>query len=334
MDPSALANANPATAIWVHAVVFFLMGSCIGSFLNVVAFRLPRGLSLLTPPSFCPACNQPIAASDNLPIIGWLLLRGRARCCGAPISARYPLGEALTGVVWAVTAALHALPARGPATDAAELTLWLTVASMLVAASFIDYDHRYLPDAITLGGCALAVAASAALPFLHPWAVERFPAVNPHLVAGLYSFASLFVTMGALMLLVAIGNLACRRALAKARKEDPEADTVLGFGDVKLMAFFGALFGLTGAAVIFFLGALYGAVFGSVLKLRSGAVPPPAPGAPALSFWARLAARWETGSSVMPLGPCLCAAALSWLWARPQLTALAQWWLGLCFGTD
>lgn len=332
MDPSALASPSPAAIVATHAVVFFLLGSCVGSFLNVVAFRLPRGLSLLRPPSFCPACDRPIAASDNLPIIGWLLLRGRARCCGAPISARYPLGEALTGLAWAVTAALHALPARGPAIDAAELTLWLTVAAMLIAASFIDYDHRYLPDAITLGGCVLAVAASAALPFLHPWAVARFPAVNPHLVAGLYSLTALFATWGALLVLTAIGNLACRRALEKAQREDPEADTVLGLGDVKLMAFFGALFGLTGAAVIFFLGAVYGAVFGSALKLRSGVVPPPPPGAPAPSFWARLAARWESGDSVMPLGPCLCAAALTWLWAKPQLSALAARWLAFCFG--
>jgi leader peptidase (prepilin peptidase)/N-methyltransferase len=108
---------------WTHLAILagfaFVLGSSIGSFLNVVIHRLPRGESLVRPPSRCPRCGSKIAARDNVPVLGWLLLRGRCRCCAAPISARYPLVEATTGLAFTLAALLatagsHSLFDRDP----------------------------------------------------------------------------------------------------------------------------------------------------------------------------------------------------------------------------
>jgi len=138
------------------------LGLVFGSFLNVVIYRLPRGESLSHPPSRCPGCGKPIRIYDNIPVLGWLLLRGRARCCRIRISVRYPLIEALGGLLaWAIVRMIiFELP---------DETVWwkvvlifsayLALALGLLAASFIDLDHMYLPDQITLGGAALGFAS-------------------------------------------------------------------------------------------------------------------------------------------------------------------------------
>ncbi|MEP7050692.1 MAG: prepilin peptidase [Pseudomonadota bacterium] len=138
------------------------LGLVFGSFLNVVIYRLPRGESLSHPPSRCPGCGKPIRVYDNIPVLGWLLLRGRARCCKIRISVRYPLIEALGGLLaWAIVrVVIFELP---------DETVWwkvvlifaayLALALGLLAASFIDLDHMYLPDEITLGGAALGFAS-------------------------------------------------------------------------------------------------------------------------------------------------------------------------------
>ena len=145
-------------------VVAVVLGLLFGSFLNVVIYRLPRGESLSYPGSRCPGCGEPIRIYDNIPVLGWLLLRGRARCCKIRISARYPLIEALGGLLaWAIVRAIiFELP---------EETVWwrvvlvfalyLALALGLLAASFIDLEHMYLPDPITLGGTALGFASVA-----------------------------------------------------------------------------------------------------------------------------------------------------------------------------
>lgn len=120
-----------------------LLGLAVGSFLNVVAHRVPAGLSLSRPPSRCPACSAPIRARHNIPVLGWLVLRGRCADCGAPISVRYPLVEALTGVLfvlvtWRLADQLWALPAY----------LYFTAAG--IALALIDLDHRRLPNSIVL----------------------------------------------------------------------------------------------------------------------------------------------------------------------------------------
>lgn len=129
------------------------LGLCIGSFLNVVIARWPEGRSVVTPPSACPRCGRPIAWYDNVPLLSFLLLRGRCRQCRAPIAWRYPLVEALTGALFALVAWTRGLSAELPA------ALFLTAA--LVAITAIDLDHQLIPDVITLPGIVVGLAASA-----------------------------------------------------------------------------------------------------------------------------------------------------------------------------
>jgi leader peptidase (prepilin peptidase) / N-methyltransferase len=132
-----------------------LAGMLIGSFLNVVAWRLPRGESLVRPRSRCPRCETPIRPYDNVPILSWLLLRGRCRTCGVGISARYPAVEA-------ATAALYAAVAIGRH-GALDIVLGLLLVTALVPIALIDLDRRIIPNKITLPASVAAVAAAAVL---------------------------------------------------------------------------------------------------------------------------------------------------------------------------
>lgn len=135
------------------AVLAFIGGAIIGSFLNVVAYRLPRGESLSRPGSRCPSCQTPIKPYDNVPVLSWLLLRGRCRACGAHISARYPLVEAITGLLCAAV-----VIAKGADEDA-----WLGLAFVLVLVPIvlIDLDVRLIPNRLTLIGSIAAVVITA-----------------------------------------------------------------------------------------------------------------------------------------------------------------------------
>jgi leader peptidase (prepilin peptidase)/N-methyltransferase len=135
------------------AVLAFIGGAIIGSFLNVVAYRLPRGESLSRPGSRCPSCQTPIKPYDNIPVLSWLLLRGRCRACGAHISARYPLVEAITGLLCAAV-----VIAKGADEDA-----WLGLAFVLVLVPIvlIDLDVRLIPNRLTLIGSIAAVVITA-----------------------------------------------------------------------------------------------------------------------------------------------------------------------------
>ncbi|MEA2269719.1 MAG: leader peptidase (prepilin peptidase) / N-methyltransferase [Solirubrobacteraceae bacterium] len=130
-------------------------GLLVGSFLNVVAYRLPRGESLVHPRSRCPGCGAPIAPYDNVPVLSWLLLRGRCRRCGAPISPRYPLVELATGVLYA----LVVLVADAPV----DVALGLLLVTALVPITLIDLERRLIPNRITLPAAIAAVAAGVLL---------------------------------------------------------------------------------------------------------------------------------------------------------------------------
>jgi leader peptidase (prepilin peptidase) / N-methyltransferase len=136
------------------AVFLFLAGLLIGSFLTVVAHRVPLGESVVGGRSLCPACGAQIAAHDNVPVLSWLVLRGRARCCGETISARYPLTELVTALLYAAVAiAFHA--------DLEQLALGLVFVSVLVAVTVTDLERRIIPNRILLVGAATAVAITA-----------------------------------------------------------------------------------------------------------------------------------------------------------------------------
>ena len=143
--------------------VFFVLGTIVGSFLNVCVHRLPLGQSVVTPPSACPQCGDRIPWFLNIPILSWLVLRGKCRGCGTKISPRYLLVEALTGAlfaaVWVTRGDLEAPLGSG----LAALALCLMVSGLIVA-TFIDFEHFIIPDSITLGGMAAGFLASAAAP--------------------------------------------------------------------------------------------------------------------------------------------------------------------------
>ncbi len=163
----------------VFIIFLFLLGACIGSFLNVVVWRLPRGISLVTPPSHCPKCQHPLAWYDNLPVIGWILLAGKCRYCKQPISIRYPIIEAVTGLLFVfyyVMFFMHGIGPRADVTDAAGqilasyrfttlnehwpiFGLYLFLLSGLLAASLIDAELFVIPIEIPwlIAGVAILV---------------------------------------------------------------------------------------------------------------------------------------------------------------------------------
>lgn len=136
------------------AVLAFCGGLIAGSFVTVVAHRVPRGESIVGPRSRCPACGAQIAAYDNVPVLSWLVLRGRARCCGAAISPRYPLTELALGALYAATVLVLW-------DDPAEIVSGLVLVTVLVAVTLTDLERRIIPNRILLVGALLAVAIAA-----------------------------------------------------------------------------------------------------------------------------------------------------------------------------
>jgi len=153
-----------------------LLGATVGSFLNVVIHRVPRGESVVTPRSRCPSCRTEVSPRDNVPVLSWLALRGRCRHCGEPISGRYPLVELLTAVVFAAVALV-----RGVDTD---LVLELPFAAVLISVGAIDLEHRKVPNVITAPAAVWAVAAAAV------FQTGQLPEL---LIAGAAAFAALLL---------------------------------------------------------------------------------------------------------------------------------------------
>lgn len=140
----------------MEAITFAgVLGAIVGSFLNVVSYRLPRHESLISPASHCPKCGTPVKPYDNIPILSWLLLRGRCRSCAAPISPRYPLVEALTAALCVGAVLAH--------TSASGIALSIALILLVVPAALIDLEHRIIPNRLTALGAVLALAIGLAL---------------------------------------------------------------------------------------------------------------------------------------------------------------------------
>ena len=162
----------------IEIVAAGILGALIGSFLNVVAWRLPRGESLLSPGSHCPACDAPVKPYDNLPVVSWLVLRGRCRNCKAKISPRYPLVELLTAVAFAAVVAANGLDE--------DLILELPFVTALIALAAIDFDHKLLPNKIVYPLAAYGLIATLL--------VDRDDLVE-NLIAGAGAFTFLFLAL-------------------------------------------------------------------------------------------------------------------------------------------
>ena len=225
------------------------LGLAFGSFLNVVIYRLPRGESLSHPPSRCPGCGKAIRIYDNLPVLGWLLLRGRARCCKIRISARYPLIEAMGGLfAWAIVRAIiFELPDETLWWKVVLLfALYLALALGLLAAAFIDLDHMYLPDPITIGGAVLGI-------------------VSVPLRGGRFQDALLGALLGFLLVWLPFDFL-----YGKLRGLPG-----MGLGDAKLVMLAGAWFGWQGAVFALLGGAVQATVVALAVYLARGRIDEP-----------------------------------------------------------
>ena len=234
---------------WFFRVIAVAFGLIWGSFLNVVIHRVPRGMSVVRPGSTCPACGKPIRAWHNIPLFGYLLLGGKASCCKAKLSPRYPLVEAIGGVL--ALAILESVVFRlGPTTTVerglAVFVADLALALALTAAAFIDLEHMYLPDAITIGGAVLGVATSSfrGLSFLES------------LLGAVAGFGIIYVPFVVLY--------------SKIRGK-----VGMGLGDAKLLALAGAWFGWGGALIVLGAGAIQGTIATLAVLLFRGKIEEP-----------------------------------------------------------
>lgn len=222
-----------ALAPWFFPLWVGLTGACVGSFLNVCIYRIPQNESVVTPRSHC-GCGRPIAWYDNIPVLSWFILRGKARCCGRPFSFRYPAIELLTAALFV---ACWLLFPPGKALAGAVLC------SIVICAHFIDHDHMIIPDVFTLGGAAAGLLLSLLLPSLHGQTHEI--GMIAGMRAGFDAVLGLFVG-SALILWIALF------AEVLFRKE------AMGFGDVKYLGALGAFVGWEGTVFAMFGGAVLG----------------------------------------------------------------------------
>jgi leader peptidase (prepilin peptidase)/N-methyltransferase len=221
--------------------VAFLFGLLFGSFLNVCIHRLPRDLSVVRPRSFCPKCERTITWYDNIPVLSYLLLRGRCRYCGNPIALRYPLIELVTGICFAVC-----LAALGPTPKAVK---WCVFSAISIALAATDFEHRLLPNELTLGGAALGLILAIFVPMEPDFIAELLPATLRSIGSSVFGAA---ICSGSIWFVA--------WAYKKIRHREG-----MGFGDVKMLAmigaFLGAMNGLLSVAVGSLLGAITGIVF-------------------------------------------------------------------------
>ncbi|BCR04677.1 type 4 prepilin-like proteins leader peptide-processing enzyme [Desulfuromonas versatilis] len=241
----------------------FTLGACIGSFLNVCIYRIPAGESIVSPPSRCPNCGAGIRWYQNIPILSYLLLGGKCASCKVRISPRYPLVEALTGLLFVLVLYYFGISWATP-------VYWLFVAT-LVVITFIDLDHQIIPDVISLPGIPIGFACSFAIPWIS-W--------SDSLLGILIGGGSLFLVAFVYELLT--------------KKEG------MGGGDIKLLAMLGAFLGWKAVLPIIFISSLLGSLVGvpvMLLKKADSKLAIPfgpflAAGALIFLFWGRAIIHW------------------------------------------
>jgi leader peptidase (prepilin peptidase)/N-methyltransferase len=261
-------------------IFVFIFGAVVGSFLNVCIYRLPAGKSIVSPPSSCPVCQGRIKWYDNIPIVSWLLLRGRCRGCSSPISPRYPVVEALNGLfTLALFYRLGPLRVLGLVADPAASTLvrlaptltfvaLFLFCSAMVVITFIDLDHMIIPDVISLPGIVVGFLFSCFIPQ----------------IGWLNSLLGILAGGGSLFLVAALYH----------RLTGKEG---MGGGDIKLLAMMGAFFGWKAIPFIVFMSSLIGSVVGIALML----------------------AQKKDGKLAIPFGPFLALGAILYIFYGRQM---------------
>jgi leader peptidase (prepilin peptidase)/N-methyltransferase len=267
---------------WFFPTLAFVFGTCIGSFLNVVIYRVPAGKSIVRPGSAC-ACGAPIAWYDNIPILSWILLRGRARCCGRPFSFRYPFIELLTGLLFLGCWLRMAPPVA--------ICGWVFLGS-LICGTFIDLDHMIIPDAFTIGLAVEGLLLSLLVPALHGQASGFF--LLDTLRSGSASVVGVVAGSGVVLWIALVAE-------ALLKKE------AMGFGDVKFVGAVGAFCGWHGAIFSIFGGAAVGTVWIGTALLWQKLSGAPAAAAPRAETPDGEPADIGLGMHV-PFGPMLAVA--------------------------
>ena len=246
-------------------IIFFILGLLVGSFLNVCIYRLPRSLSIVSPPSACPGCNAPVRPWDNIPLVSYILLGGKCRNCRGLISLRYPFVEMLNGVLYWCVVTSFGIGWHVP--------LICTLVSALVVITFIDLDFQIIPDSITLPGILIGLlSASFLLP--DPFTASEtssmhyaiggkasacclLPAAHYEIVGFKNSLAGLLSGGGLFYLIAEIGR--------RITKTD-----AMGGGDIKMMAMVGAFMGWKAILLTTFIGSLSGSIVGLFLMSVKG----------------------------------------------------------------
>ncbi len=217
-------------------IIAFVFGTIVGSFLNVCIYRIPKGLSIVLPPSHCPSCSAPIKPYDNIPIVSFLLLRGKCRSCKAKISPRYPIVEALNGLMYVLV-----IWRFGPGWST---PVFFAFCSALIVITFVDLDIQIIPDVITLPGIVIGLMAGS---LILPDPFERSSLLGfKHAVIGLASGGIVFYVIAVL------------------------SRGGMGGGDIKMMAMIGAFAGWKSVLLTTFAGSLLGSFVGICLMIFKG----------------------------------------------------------------
>ena len=258
----------------------FWLGACIASFLNVVIWRVPRGESIVSPPSHCPKCNSLIKWYHNLPIVAWLALRGKCANCKAPISPRYIIIETIGGILFLAVyiEMLGEFVVSGgevpPFAVVGMVVMWIWT-SLMIVGSMIDFDHKLLPDFVTVGGMILGVVWNG---------VDS--ALFGSWLFILDSVAGLVIGFGLMWLIRFIGGKVFKRE-------------AMGMGDVFLMGAVGALFGPVAVLVTLILSSVFGSVIG-------------------VSLIALSKTKFRRFIEI-PYGPYICMGCLVWMFWGPEI---------------
>lgn len=227
-------------------IIIFIFGLCAGSFLNVCIYRLPRAESIIMPGSHCPYCNNKIRFYDNIPLISYILLKGRCRDCNVKISFKYFFVELLTAVIFLFSFKYYGI--------SLQFFIYNLFFVLLLIAAFVDMKYRIIPDEVSLGGIILGLALS----FIFP----QIQNANSH-------FSGLLLSVIGALIGAAITYLTGLLGSFLFKKE------AMGFGDVKLMAAVGAFLGWALALIAFFTAPFFGLIYGIfiLVKKKSHLVP-------------------------------------------------------------
>jgi leader peptidase (prepilin peptidase) / N-methyltransferase len=238
------------TEAQLYTVFAFLFGLLVGSFLNVCIFRLPRDMSVVAPRSLCPQCEKTISWYDNIPVLSFILLRGKCRNCGAAIPWRYPLVELLTGLAFGIS-----VGAFGESLIALKYCLLSAICITLI---FSDLEERILPDEFTIGGIVIGLILSWFAP-MRAGISYFFVRDNsdPRVLSVVESLLGIVVCAGSLWLVAYLYQ--------KVRDRDG-----LGFGDIKMIAMIGAFLGLQGALLTLIISSVVGSIVGLIFIYTTG----------------------------------------------------------------